>query len=108
MERVYSNYPTISKSIAEFWDKSKKDQEAVDETLAHIPRYMDRYMELNRLTCFNLNFLPPQFKFTFKNALRWVWVMLSEVSKHQREKQERKAWLRELFVQRARQYIGDP
>jgi hypothetical protein len=50
VEGVYSNYPTISKRIAEFWNQSKKDQEAVDETLAHIPRYMDRYMELNRLT----------------------------------------------------------
>ena len=37
MEGFYSNYPTISKSIAEFLDKSKKDQEAVDETTAHIP-----------------------------------------------------------------------
>ena len=52
VEGVYSNYPTISKSITEFWEKSKKDQEAVDETIAHIPRYMymGRYMELNRLT----------------------------------------------------------
>ena len=50
VEGVYSNYPTISKSIAEFLNQSKKDQEAVDETIAHIPRYMDRYMELNRLT----------------------------------------------------------
>ena len=41
VEGVYGNYPTISKSIAEFWNQSKKDQEAVDETptLAHIPRY---------------------------------------------------------------------
>ena len=47
---VYSNYPTVSKSITDFWEKSKKDQEAVDETIANIPRYMDRYMELNRIT----------------------------------------------------------
>ena len=44
VEGVYSNYPTISKRIAEFWNQSKKDQEAIDETLAHIPRYMGRYM----------------------------------------------------------------
>ena len=50
VEGVYSNYPTVSKSITDFWEKSKKDQEAVDETIANIPRYMDRYMELNRIT----------------------------------------------------------
>ena len=50
VEGVYSNYPTVSKSINDFWAKSKKDQEAVDETIANIPKYMDRYMELNRIT----------------------------------------------------------
>ena len=50
VEGVYSNYPTVSKSITDFWEKSKKDQEAVDETIANIPRYMGRYMELNRIT----------------------------------------------------------
>ena len=40
VEGVYSNYPTVSKSITEFWEKSKKDQEAADETIANIPRYM--------------------------------------------------------------------
>ena len=50
VEGVYSNYPTVSKSITDFWEKSKKDQEAIDETIANIPKYMDRYMELNRIT----------------------------------------------------------
>ena len=50
VEGVYSNYPTVSKSITDFWEKSKKDQEGVDETIANIPRYMDQYMELNRIT----------------------------------------------------------
>ena len=46
VDGVYSNYPTFSKSITDFWEKSKKDQEAVDETIANIPRYMDRYTSI--------------------------------------------------------------
>ena len=50
IKNVFSNFPTVSISITDFWNASLKDQEAIDETLAMIPRYMDTYMEVNRLT----------------------------------------------------------
>ena len=50
IKNVFSNFPTVSISITDFWNASLKDQEAIDKTLAMIPRYMDTYMEANRLT----------------------------------------------------------
>ena len=47
IKSVFSNFHTISTSITDYWNASAKNQEAVDETMAHIPSYMDRYMELN-------------------------------------------------------------
>jgi len=49
VEGVFSNVHTISQSIRAYWDASEMDQEAVDETMAQIPKYMNKYMELNRL-----------------------------------------------------------